>query len=77
MSREGGGQADKLIHPILKRSHSNAREASHKVLTRFRAKDISMETMHYYMSTNLGLHYANLIKSLILVTTGYPSCFVA
>ena len=37
---ERAAQASKLVHPILKRGHSNAVEASHNVLIRFRSKDI-------------------------------------
>ena len=46
-----------LIHPVLKRGHSNALEASHN---RFRSKDISLERLHYHVSTNLALLQANL-----------------
>ena len=53
-------QADKLVHPILKRGHSNAVEASHNVLFRLRSKDIFLERLHYHLSTNLGLLQANL-----------------
>lgn len=50
----------KLVHPILKRGHSNFLEASHNVLLRLRSKDISLERLHYQLSTNLGLLQANL-----------------
>ena len=50
----------KLVHPILKRGHSNAVEASHNVLIRFRSKDVFLERLHYQLSTNLGLLQANL-----------------
>ena len=36
-----------LIHPVLKRGHSNAVEA------RFRSKDIYLRRLHYHVSTNL------------------------
>ena len=52
--------ASQLLHPILKRGHSNAVETSHNVLIRFRSKDISLERLHYHVSTNLGLLQANL-----------------
>ena len=32
-------QVKELIHPVLKRGHSNAVEASHNVFIRFRSKD--------------------------------------
>ena len=68
---ERAGQADKLIHPIVKRGHSNACEASHNVLIRFRSKDIPLETMHYHVSTNLGLIQANLTYMNNKLGTGY------
>ena len=52
--------ASKLVHPILKRGHSNACEASHSVLIRFRSKQIPLQRLHYHLSTNLGLLQANL-----------------
>ena len=52
---ERAAQFKKLVHPILKRGHSNAVEASHNVLIRFRSKDINLERLHYQLSTNLGL----------------------
>ena len=48
-------QFKKLVHPILKCGHSNAVEASHNVLIRFRSKDSNLERLHYQLSTNLGL----------------------
>ena len=48
---ERAGQAGKLIHPILKRGHSNACEASHNVLIRFRSKAIALERLHYTLSS--------------------------
>ena len=53
-------QVKELIHPVLKRGHSNAVEASHNVFIRFRSKDISLERLHYHVSTNLALLQANL-----------------
>ena len=52
--------ASKLVHPILKRGHSNACEASHSVLIRFRSKQIPLQRLHSHLSTNLGLLQANL-----------------
>ena len=49
-----------LIHPVLKRGHSNAVEASHNVFIRFRSKDIYLGRLHYHVSTNLALLQANL-----------------
>ena len=49
---ERAAQAKKLVHPILKRGHSNAVEASHNVLIRFRSKDVFLERLHYQLSTN-------------------------
>ena len=57
---ERATQASKLVHPILKCGHSNAVEASHNVLIRFRSKDIYLERLHYQLFTNLGLLQANL-----------------
>ena len=51
-------QPSRLVHPVLKRGHSNLVEASHNVFIRFRSKDISLERLHYHLSTNLG---ANLM----------------
>ena len=53
-------QVKELIHPVLKRGHSNAVEASHNVFIRFRSKDIALERLHYNLSTNLALLQANL-----------------
>ena len=52
--------ADCLVHPVLKRGHSNWLEASHNVFIRFRSKDISLERLHYEVSTNLGLLQSNM-----------------
>ena len=57
---ERAKQVKELIHPILKRGHSNALEASHNVFIRFRSKDISLDRLHYHVSTNLALLQANL-----------------
>ena len=59
--------ASKLVHPILKRGHSNAVEASHNVLIRFR----SLERLHYHVSTNLGLLQANLTYMHAKLGTSY------
>ena len=53
-------QVKELIHPVLKRGHSNAVEASHNVFIRFRSKDIYLGRLHYHVSTNLALLQANL-----------------
>ena len=52
--------ADSLVHPVLKRGHSNWLEASHNVFIRFRSKDISLERLHYEVSTNLALLQSNM-----------------
>ena len=52
--------ADSLIHPVLKRGHSNWLEASHNVFIRFSSKDISLERLHYEVSTNLALLQSNM-----------------
>ena len=57
---ERANQAEELIHPILKRGHSNALEASHNVFIRFRSKDVFLQRLHYHLSTNLALLQANL-----------------
>ena len=57
---ERANQVNELFHPVLKRGHSNALEASHNVFIRFRSKDISLQRLHYHLSTNLGLLQANL-----------------
>ena len=69
--KERASQADKLVHPILKRGHSNAVEASHNVLIRFRSKDIFLERLHYHLSTNLGLLQANLTYMQAKFGTSY------
>ena len=53
-------QAEPLVHPILKRGHSNFLEAFHNVLIRFRSKDVFLERLHYQLSTNLGLLDSNM-----------------
>ena len=68
---ERAKQASKLVHPVLKRGHSNAVEASHNVLIRFRSKDISLERLHYQVSTNLGLLQANLTYMQAKLGTSY------
>ena len=52
--------ANDLVHPVLKRGHSNWLEASHSVLIRFRPKHIYLERLHYEVSTNLGLLQSNM-----------------
>ena len=58
-----------LIHPVLKRGHSNALEASHNV---FRSKDISL---HYHVSTNLALLQANLTYMHAKFGISYPELY--
>ena len=65
-------QVRELIHPVLKRGHSNAVE---NVFIRFRSKDISR--LHYHVSTNLALLQANLMQSLVLVTIGFLNSIAA
>ena len=48
---ERAKQVKELIHPVLKRGHSNAVEASHNVF---------LGRPHYHVSTNLALLQANL-----------------
>ena len=57
---ERASMANDLVHPILKRGHSNWLEASHNVLIRFRPKHIFLERLHYEVSTNLGLLQSNM-----------------
>ena len=52
--------ANSLIHPVFKRGHSNWLEASHNVLIGFRSKDVSLERLHYEVSTNLGMLQSNM-----------------
>ena len=49
-----------LVHPVLKRGHSNWLEASHNVFIRFRPKHINLERLHYATSNNLGLLQSNM-----------------
>ena len=49
-----------LVHPILKRGHSNWPEASHSVFIRFRPKHINLERLHYVVSTELALLQSNM-----------------
>ena len=57
---ERAGMSDHLIHPILKRGHSNWLEASHNVFIRFRPKHIHLEQLHYVISTELALLQSNM-----------------
>ena len=61
----------RLVHPILKRGHSNTLEASHNVFIRFRSKDVSLQRLHYQLSTNLALLQANLTYMHSKFGTGY------
>jgi len=53
-------QALQIIHSKLGQGHSNYPEASHTVLTKFRSKDKYLQSIHYSVSTNLGLLQANM-----------------
>ena len=52
---ERAEMSEQLVHPILKRGHSNWLEASHNVFIRFRPKHIHLEQLHYVVSTELAL----------------------
>ena len=52
--------ANQLVHPTMKRGHSNWLEASHNVLIRYRPKHLYLERLHYHVFTNLGLLQANM-----------------
>ena len=52
--------SEQLVHPILKRGHSNWLEASHNVFIRFRPKHIHLERLHYVVSTELALLQSNM-----------------
>ena len=49
-----------LVHPTLKRGHSNWLEASHNVFIRFRPKHINLDRLHYVVSTELALLQSNM-----------------
>ena len=53
-------QAPQIIHTELGRGHSNYPEASHNVLIRYRSKDKYLHSIHYMLSTNMGLMQANM-----------------
>lgn len=57
---ERASMASELVHPVLKRGHSNWLEASHNVFIRFRPKHLHLERLHYEVSTNLGLLQSNM-----------------
>ena len=52
--------SEQLVHPILKRGHSNWLEASHNVFIRFQPKHIHLERLHYILSTELALLQSNM-----------------
>ena len=52
--------SEQLVHPILKRGHSNWLEASHSVFIRFRPKHINLERLHYVVSSELALLQSNM-----------------
>ena len=53
------GMSEQLLHPILKRGHSNWLEASY-VFIHFRPKHIFLEWLHYVLSTKLALLLSNM-----------------
>ena len=53
-------KSEQLVHPILKRGHSNWLEASHNVFIRFRPKHIHLDRLHYILSTELALLQSNM-----------------
>jgi len=48
-----------VIHPILKKAHSNKPEAVNAVIAKMRKKGTSLERTHYETKTNIGLLEAN------------------
>ena len=52
--------SEQIVHPTLKRGHSNWLEASHNVFIRFRPKHIHLERLHYVVSTELALLQSNM-----------------
>ena len=52
--------SEQLVHPIMKRGHSNWLEASHSVFIRFRPKHIHLDRLHYVVSTELALLQSNM-----------------
>ncbi|XP_048585672.1 uncharacterized protein LOC125568208 [Nematostella vectensis] len=52
--------AKSVIHPEMGRGHSNQCEAHFNVLPHFRAKDQSLNRLHYITSTNCGLAQGNM-----------------
>ena len=67
--KERAAHAAKLVHPILKRGHSNVCEASHNL--RFWFKDILFKRLHYELSTNLGLLQFNMTYVHAKLSTSY------
>ena len=70
-------QASQIIHSELGRGHSNYPEASHNVLVRFQSKDKYLQSIHYMVSTNMGLMQANMTwlnKKKGSLTIGYWNC---
>ena len=57
---ERAEMAEQLVHPILKRGHSNWLEVSHNAFIRFRPKHIFLERLHYVLSTELALLQSNM-----------------
>ena len=52
--------AEKIIHKDFGKGHSNLPETNHAIFTKFRAKDLNIQRLHYVVSTNFGLMQANM-----------------
>ena len=63
--------SEQLVHPIIKRGHSNWLEASHNVF-----KHIHLERLHYTLSTELALLQSNMTytESMDHSITGLLNC---
>jgi len=48
-----------VIHPVLKRAHSNKPEAINSVIAKMRKKGTNLERTHYETKTNIGILEAN------------------
>lgn len=53
-------KAEEIVHPIIGKGTTNIIETSHSVLTRYRAKDLNLQKLHYITSTNIGLLQSNM-----------------
>ena len=65
--------AAQLIHPSLKRGHSNFVEASHSILTRYRPKDVYLNNLHYEVSGLLKSNMTYMNDYFSKNTTGFPN----